>query len=422
VTQFAPPPLIDFPRLIGQSALVGIAFGGEDLTQPTQDLIARMRAAPDDAGVLMDLATLLMCQGGEMAAQGLALQMQAIHLQPTYVVRHGTGKGPRILALMVGGDFMANTPVDFLLDGSDATLILHFVDAMPPHPGEVPDHDAAFLAIAESPVNARVLGAIGPALAQWPRPVLNNSPSLLAQLTRAHASQMLTGLPGVMAPLVHAVSRGALTDLAHCQSRPEALGRGLAWPLLIRPIGAHGGQGLVRLTDQMDLLRWLAEPQAASIASVYLMSFVDYQGPQGLYAKYRVAMIGGKPFASHMALSPHWMVHYLNADMDIYEDRRMEEAVWMAGFEMVFARRHAVALGAIQQRLGLDYYALDCAEAADGRLLIFEVDTAMIIHNMDDPVLYPYKGPVMQRLCTGFLQAFAQALPSDPPERGRFAA
>jgi hypothetical protein len=422
MTPIAPPPMGAFPKLIGPNALVRMAFGGQDLTQLTQGLIGQMRQDPQDSGVLMDLATVLLCQGGDLAQQGLALQAEAVRRQPTYVVHHGSGDGLRLLAFVVVGDFMANTPLDFLLEGSDTTLILHYIDDLPPSAADVPDHDVAFLAVGESPQSARTLAAVGPALAQWPMPVLNNAPDLLAHLTRDRASRMLDGLPGVLAPVVHVVTRPMLVALAMGQLEPATLGRGLNWPLLVRPIGSHGGKGLDRLTDQMDLLRWLAQTANALADRSYLLPFVDYRASDGLFTKYRVAMIGGLPYASHMAQSNHWMVHYLNAEMDLHEDRRIEEAVWMAGFETVFARRHAQALEAIQRRLGLDYYAIDCAEAPDGRLLVFEVDTAMIIHDMDDETLYPYKKPAMRRLCDGFIEVLERATPSGEPNPGRRAA
>ncbi len=74
----------------------------------------------------------------------------------------------------------------------------------------------------------------------------------------------------------------------------------------------------------------------------------------------------------------------------------------MAGFAEGFAARHAVALAEISRRLGLDYYALDCAETPDGRLLVFEADVGMIIHDLDPPATYPYKGPHMASVFAAF--------------------
>ena len=53
-------------------------------------------------------------------------------------------------------------------------------------------------------------------------------------------------------------------------------------------------------------------------------------------------------------------------------------------------------------RIGLPYLGIDCAETRDGRLLIFEVDNAMVVHAMDDPGRYPYKRPVMDKVFGAF--------------------
>ncbi len=74
----------------------------------------------------------------------------------------------------------------------------------------------------------------------------------------------------------------------------------------------------------------------------------------------------------------------------------------MHGFDDDFARRHAGALSAIAERIGLDYFAIDCAETRDGRLLLFEADIAMIVHAMDPADIFPYKGPQMRKLFDAF--------------------
>jgi len=52
--------------------------------------------------------------------------------------------------------------------------------------------------------------------------------------------------------------------------------------------------------------------------------------------------------------------------------------------------------------LGLEYFAIDCAELPDGSLLIFEADVAMIIHDLDPPGLYPYKKGQMKTVFDAF--------------------
>jgi hypothetical protein len=121
-----------------------------------------------------------------------------------------------------------------------------------------------------------------------------------------------------------------------------------------------------------------------------------------MFRKHRVALVRGRPFLCHMAASEHWMVHYLNAGMTDHADRRMEEAHAMATFDGDFALRHAEALAAVHRWAGLDYLQLDCAEAPDGKLLVFEADTAAIVHLMDAPDLFSYKVAPMRRLFAAF--------------------
>ena len=109
-------------------------------------------------------------------------------------------------------------------------------------------------------------------------------------------------------------------------------------------------------------------------------------------------MIDGQPYACHMAISSNWMIHYVNAEMDQSAAKRAEEARFMEEFDTAFAARHRGALAGIDRALGLDYYAIDCAETPAGDLLVFEADTAMLVHAMDPADLYPYKQPAMQKI------------------------
>ena len=74
----------------------------------------------------------------------------------------------------------------------------------------------------------------------------------------------------------------------------------------------------------------------------------------------------------------------------------------MADFDCDFAVRHAVALEAIAERAGLEYLPFDCGETQDGKLLIFEAGTNMIVHSMDSPYLFPYKQPQMEKVFRAF--------------------
>ena len=74
----------------------------------------------------------------------------------------------------------------------------------------------------------------------------------------------------------------------------------------------------------------------------------------------------------------------------------------MQTFDIGFARRHATALAGIAERIGLDYFTVDCAETEDGSLLIFEADNTAIVHDMDPPDIFPYKSPQMRKVFDAF--------------------
>ena len=74
----------------------------------------------------------------------------------------------------------------------------------------------------------------------------------------------------------------------------------------------------------------------------------------------------------------------------------------MASFDDDFAQRHRAAFERLYERIGLDYFAIDCAETVDGRLLLFEADVAMIVHAMDPPELFAYKQPQMRKVFDAF--------------------
>jgi hypothetical protein len=83
--------------------------------------------------------------------------------------------------------------------------------------------------------------------------------------------------------------------------------------------------------------------------------------------------------------------------------KRLEEETFMRTFDIGFARRHQTALAGIANRIGLDYFTIDCAENERGELLIFEADNTAVVHNMDSPELFPYKPPQMRKVFEAFV-------------------
>ena len=381
--------------VIGLAALTHGAYAGMDLQPIWDGLLARVRDNAYDAGALMDMSVILQLTGQK--DQGLDAQRHAVALHQVYT-RPGQPGGLRLLAFVTPGDFMANTPLDFLLEGTDTSLIeLYLVEGEPLPP--IPDHDLAFVAIGESDDSRAVLENLAPMLEVWPRPVLNRKVQSIVDLSRDGVSSLFQGSSRVVAPRTIRIGRGDLERVAANEPGIDAGQAGLSWPWIIRPVGSHAGGRLEKIADIRALEDYLAQVEATEF---FVAPYVEYAGSDGLYRKYRIALIGGKPYLSHLAISEHWMVHYLNAGMSTDVSKRDEEARAMSDFDSDFAARHAASLDELCQKIELDYFGIDCAETADGKLLLFEADVAMIIHSMDEPELFPYKGPAMQKLFSGF--------------------
>lgn len=391
------PPVDAPPTTLGLARFARSVFAGQDLQPTWETLMARATAVPPDLGAMLDLSTILQLVG--QREQGLALQADALARERRYRRVVGTGHGPHLLALVAAGDLMASTPIDFLLSGWNGVVDLMFVA-----PGEhatiaIPEHDIAILAVGESDANTTLLDALTDAAARWPKPMLNGAAAAIRGLGRDRAPARLGDCPALDAPPTLRVSRDQLAALAASTAPLHDFLPGRDFPTILRPVDSHAGAGLEKLEQRSEITGYLARHDSAVF---YLAPFVDYSGPDGRFRKLRVALVDGRPFIVHMAISDHWMVHYLNAGMAEDIAKRAEEAQMMATFDHGFAARHAEAFAAIHAAFGLDYFAVDCAEDRQGRLLLFEADTAMIVHDMDPPDVYPYKAPAMRKLFAAF--------------------
>ena len=296
------------PSLIGLAALAKMAFRGADLGPITQSLIDRSLRNSEDAAALMDLALLELFQGRE---HGRArYQAQALKLHQFY--RHApaiAASDPiRVLAFATPGDLMANTPIEFLLENTDIILDVLYLVPGSPLPEIVPHHDLAFVLVAEGDGNKSTLDLLTERVKTWPRPVLNE-PDRISRLTRDGAWTLLASIPGVYMPINARVDRKSLVNFAASEAQSGPIPQDCRFPIIARPIGSHAGEGLKKLDDRAALLSYLAQYVQAEF---FISPFVDYRGADGLFRKYRIALIDGEAYACHMAISSHWMIHYLN--------------------------------------------------------------------------------------------------------------
>ncbi len=382
---------------IGVAALSRLAYGGGDLTEVRRYLAEQVAVSPNGAACLLDLATVETILGRAAVATALqdaAFANSRLFRRPSI---DGDAPGVRVLAIMAPGDLMANTPLEFLLEDSDVTLDMLFCPPGEALPRPLPPHDLIFVAVAGSDVSGPLLATLARELAGCAAPLLNR-PERIACLSRTEVAEAVRDISGLVAPAIVRASRAQLA----AAGMTDALAALLSLPpgpftALVRPVASHAGGGLARLGGGAEVPAYLdGRPEQ----EFYLSRFVDYRSVDGLFRKYRIVFVDGVPFAGHMAISRNWMVHYLNAGMWDDPAKRAEEARWMKDFDTVFAVRHAASLAALHAAMELDYFVVDCGETADGQLLLFEADPAMLVHAMDPPGPFGYKQVPMQKIFT----------------------
>lgn len=392
------------PPLMGLAALMRRVFEHDDLAPLAAQLIERARENPNDANALMDLSTVLELNFKQDIA--LETQAQALQLQPLYHLPPAQAPTLRLLTLMTPGNLSTNAPLDFLLEHSDIALDMLYIGPGVPAATALPEHDVLIVGIGESEATHAVLEQLDPVLANWPRPVLN-PPERIMRTSRDEAHALLHDASGIVMPPSIRVDRSQLEGIADGQTPLATLGPDWTFPLIVRPVDSHAGHGLARITATGELGDYLAQN---SEARFFVSPFVDYRGADGQFRKYRIVIIDGRPFAGHMGVSEHWMIHYLNAGMTESAAKRAEEERFMREFDTDFAVRHAAAINAINTRFGLDYLVVDCSETAAGDLLVFEVDPGAVVHAIDPPDLFPYKLPAMQKVFSAFRQLLVDTI------------
>jgi hypothetical protein len=382
---------------IGMARLAKLAFDGKDLRPMWRDLIAKLLDGTAEAGEGLDLSLIAQLLGDKQA--GLAIQHEILNSHQLFRSPCLTRQPRlRVLALAAATDMGSNTPIEFLLEESGIELMILYVIPEVELPVPLPDHDVAIVIASDSEDCRDALRKIDQAASRWPRPLLN-PPEFVCNLDRDKLHRLLDGIDGLEIPATIGVECEQLSQASRSAAALAGIAADLAFPVIVRPRGSHAGVGLAKVDDAAAMARYLEGRQEPQF---FVSRFVDYSGSDGLFRKYRVVFVDGRPYACHMAIAERWDIWYLNAGMSESAAKRLEEETFMRTFDIGFARRHATALAGMADRIGLDYFTVDCAETKSGSLLIFEADNTAVVHNMDPPDVFPYKPPQMRKIFEAF--------------------
>lgn len=314
---------------------------------------------PQQPDAALALSELLYDIGEDAASERWRSQALA-HKQLYPGGPHSQDARQHVLVLNAPAPWAQNTPLEFMVDPHAAALHRLYLtgDPLPP----LPAHDVVFNAIGEAERAHDAVSLAAQFISTHNTRVINQ-PANLWKTARPHLAGALSGLRGCIVPRTQRIDRARLST-------------GPKFPILVRPIDTHAGRGLERIDDSAALDAYLAAHEEERFDAV---PFIDYRSADGFYRKYRVVIVDGKPYPYHLALSPEWMVHYIKTPTASVDWMRAEEERFLREPAGVFPAWGSV-FTEMAAALELEYFGVDCALAPDGNVLVFEADTAMLVH------------------------------------------
>jgi tetratricopeptide (TPR) repeat protein len=352
---------------------------------------------PDDSESLYWIGGIRQKMGQTEAAE--AAYVKAAVLQP--LIRRPAAKQPadfRVLALFA--PFAGNLPTEYLFKDAaydidtlallassqyDADVLKQGVQVVVNLISDADQADALL------PLAADLVDRLG-------RPIIND-PHKIQLTTRDTVAALLQGIPNCRVPKVWRQKTGAHSSAIQAVLPPSC-------PVLVRPVGTHGGDDLERIEGAAELAALLARP---TDTDRYLIEYIDYRSVDGHFRKYRFIFVDGQILPYHLAIADDWKVHHDSTDMADHRWMQQEEEAFLRDPSAVFDAGHYQVLRAIQQRIGLEYFGVDCGLDRAGNLVVFEANASMLVH--DDNAEFPYKTPFVHRIKQAFdamLRKFAQ--------------
>jgi hypothetical protein len=301
----------------------------------------------------------------------------------------GGGKPVRLSLLVSAG--AGNVPIERVLDDRVFAISKIVVDYVPDDL-RLPPADVIFNAIGDADLAPASLQRAAAIVARAASPVVN-APDAVQQTGRVAMSRRLSGIDDLTVPHIEAIPRDAFADAA--SAARELTARGFEAPFLLRAPGYHTGAHFERV-DAMEA--------AASIAAklpgdeLFAIEYVDLRGPDGSVRKYRAMIAGEELLPLHLAVSPHWKVHYFSAEMTESAEHRGEDEAFLRDMEGVLGARVMTVLETIRRRSGLDYGGIDFSIDREGRAVLFEANATMIVPAAGEDARWAYRREPVERI------------------------
>jgi hypothetical protein len=281
------------------------------------------------------------------------------------------GEGRPVTVLLLVSAAGGNIPTDAILDDrcfETAVLVTEYCDPRVP----LPPHDVVFNSIGDADLCGEGLEAARAVLTRTSRPVVNH-PLQVLKTGRLAQNERLRGLSNVVVPRMIGLPRDVI---AGPEGAATIAANGFCFPLLVRAPGFHTGHHFARVERAQDL--------AAAVAGfpggdAWIIEQLDARDEAGMFRKFRVMFVDREMYPLHLAISPHWKVHYFTADMAQSDANRRQDAAFLDDMAGFIGPRGMAGLQRVNAALGLDYGGIDFAVDRQGDILFFEANATMVV-------------------------------------------
>jgi Flp pilus assembly protein TadD len=224
-------------------------------------------------------------------------------------------------------------------------------------------------------------------VSELPMPVVN-TPAAVSKMTREANAKRFADAENFVFPRTIGV-----THRTNIDATLEQILAHTRFPIILRPRHTHVGHGVMLINDEDGLREILRQNP---VSNFYAIDYHDCASPDEMFRRYRLACVGGRLIPDGLRADFKWNVHSWDHGPEKWSELGFDEeekAFWENPEELLGAPPEEFFRD-IVEATELDIYGIDFGiRKDDGRVIVYEVNSAMAIANGGGLEKFPYRIP-----------------------------